>query len=615
MKANLYSLMTSGVLPPLSYYFSRFVSKKLNVDENSLLAQTAALISSRNVQGDICVDLKVYANKPMFDVRGDVEFISPYAPDLTKWIDELKQYSWIGQPGSVNPFVMDGHYLYLGKYWHYEQQVLNALSARLNLIDNVDYGVLKEGLNRLFGDNTTDTVDWQKLAAAIAVTRQFTVISGGPGTGKTTTVTKVLTLLLEQNNHMSIALVAPTGKAAARLSDSIRSLKNKINTSAEIQSRIPDEAMTIHRLLGSTRSGEFRHNSDNPLVIDCIVIDEASMIDLPLMAHLLESLPQQTRIILLGDRDQLASVEAGNVLGDITGHGQVINYRQEQADLLVSLDVVKTTDLIIDESNVKINNAIAELKHSYRFDDNSGIGQLSAYVNAGEGKAAHELFNNRTFSDIHWLDTQVTESGYRHLNEKCIEWAIERYLKYFEQDDIESALTVFDQYRVLATSHHGAYGVNFINDAISERLFQQGVIHISGVEDYPGKPIMVTRNDYEIGLYNGDTGLLWLDEHKHLCAYFRQNNQTVRRIPLRQLPAYVTAYALTVHKSQGSEFDEVMLILPDEVNPVLSRELIYTGITRAKKLLTVQGNSSVFVRSCGKTVERSSGLARKLGWI
>ncbi|MDH5572717.1 MAG: exodeoxyribonuclease V subunit alpha, partial [Gammaproteobacteria bacterium] len=409
MNTSLYSLMAQGVLPPISYYFSRFVSKKQNVDENSLLAQTAALLSSRNMQGDICIDLKAYANRPMFDVRADMGINSPHAPDFDTWVAELNQYSWLGQPGTVSPFILEQQYLYLGKYWNYEQQVLNALSARLELLDTVDYDILKQGLGRLFVDNSAGTINWQKLAAAIALTRRFTVISGGPGTGKTTTVTKVLALMLEQNIDMSIALVAPTGKAAARLSDSIRNARYNINVSDEIQSQLPVEAMTIHRFLGmgggSLRSGRFKHHAGNPVIVDCIVIDEASMIDLPLMAHLLEALPVTTRIILLGDRDQLASVEAGNVLGDITGHGQTIQYNQSQTELLLQLGCIdkKVVNSISSGLPPMISNAIAELKHSYRFDDNSGIGQLAAFVNSGEGKAAQELFHSNTFADIHWL--------------------------------------------------------------------------------------------------------------------------------------------------------------------------------------------------------------------
>ena len=330
MSGLLRRLMESGGLPPLAYYFARFVARGCGADEDGLLARSAALVSLRNLQGDVCVDLGEYTGQPLF---GDDCEASPElarAPALGEWLEVLAGASWVGRPGMNAPLILDRQRLYLGKYWQYEQTVAEALRTRLESVAALDTARLIDGLRRLFGEVQDGETDWQKVAAAIAVSRRFAVISGGPGTGKTTTVVKVLALLLEQDPGLHIALAAPTGKAAARLTEAIRGGKGRVDAAPGVLERIPEEASTLHRLLGAGFGSGFRYNRDNPLVLDCLVVDEASMIDLPLMARLLEALPPRSRLILLGDRDQLASVEAGNVLGDITGHGQEIRYSRSQ---------------------------------------------------------------------------------------------------------------------------------------------------------------------------------------------------------------------------------------------------------------------------------------------
>jgi exodeoxyribonuclease V alpha subunit len=608
MSDSLYNLMEAGSLSPLSYYFARFVARGCGLSEDSEVGRSAALASMRNLQGDVCVDLAQYAGQPLFEAAGDEPVPSPRGSSLDDWVASLRSADWVGEPGAEAPLILEGRHLYLGKYWHFEQRVASALMERMSRVDGLDLPLLARGLERLFPDDPAQAVDWQKVAAAIAVSRRFAVISGGPGTGKTTTVVKVIALLLGQDPALRIALAAPTGKAAARLTDAVRSGKERVEVDAKILARIPQEAGTIHRLLGAGFGAAFKHNRDNPLLLDCLVIDEASMIDLPLMARLLEALPEQAHIILLGDRDQLASVEAGNVLGDITGHGQEVRYSKEQIRFLDQVGAATADKLSGGAESTPTADVVGLLRVSYRFKARSGIGALSQAVNAGQGEDALELFDRDGFDDIAWMDAR--DGG---LDAACVDWAVERYASYLVQDDVAEALRLFERTRVLAALHRGPFGVDEINRLIAARLQSQGLIR--GGEEYQGKPVMVTTNDYEVGLFNGDIGLLWPDEQQVLRAWFLLAETQVRSVSVRQLPGHSCAYALTVHKSQGSEFDEVLCVLPFERSPVVARELIYTAITRARRTVTIHSNRETFLECCRSRAQRTSALAAKLGWI
>jgi exodeoxyribonuclease V alpha subunit len=571
------------------------------------LMESGALVSLRSLHGDVCVDLAHYAGRPLFDAAGEAPSERPHGPVLDTWLATLERTAWVGRPGTVAPLVLDNRRLYLAKYWQFEQQVAGTLGERLACVATLDAARLADGLRRLFPRGSGGGVDWQGVSAAIAVSRQFAVISGGPGTGKTTTVVKVLALLLEQTPGLHIALAAPTGKAAARLTEAIREGKQRVDAPAGSLAGIPEEASTLHRLLGAGYGNAFRHNRDNPLVVDCLVVDEASMIDLPLMARLLEALPDQARIILLGDRDQLASVEAGNVLGDITGHGREIRYSKLQIRFLEQAGAASAGKFPSGSDSMQAADAVGLLKVSYRFKADSGIGALSQAVNAGRSADALGLLQTDGLDDIAWMDAR--EKG---LNPACIDWAVERYARYLRQDDVAAALGVFEHSRVLAALHRGPFGVDEINRLIASRLQSRDLIQ--GGQEYQGKPVMVTANDYEVGLFNGDIGLLWRDENQVLRVYFLLAENQVRSVSIRQLPEHICAYALTVHKSQGSEFDEVLLVLPVERSPVVTRELIYTGITRARRTVTIHGSGETFLEGCRMRVQRASALAEKLGW-
>lgn len=604
MLSPLKELMQQGNLPAIAYHFAEYIYQK-SADTNVALA--AALLSWQHSQGHVCIDLSYYADKVLFK-RDDFDGLK--TPALHDWLYALQQHPWVAAQFPA-PLILDNQQLYLGKYWQFETRLADTILTRLSIPnDTLCKETLGADLQRLF-PRTSEEVDWQAIAAATAVLNRFVVISGGPGTGKTATVIRILALLLAQNSHIKIELVAPTGKAAARLAESIQ--KGKVNpfyTLSESEKQlIPATAKTIHRLLRYSPQG-FYYNKHKRIAVDVLIVDEASMVDLPLMTRLLEAVPAQTQIILLGDKDQLASVEAGSVLSDISAYQQEHVYSESFIAELAALGVVQTTQMHAATVELPpIARCIALLHKSYRFDDHSGIGQAAKWVNARQGKKAlYAVLLAEQYPDVTWQEHMDTG-----LDQRVIEWAIQHYRTYLDCDNVATALQHFEKFRILTALRQSAFGVEAINQHIISRLMQLSYIQAS--EEFHGKPIMITHNDYELDLFNGDIGLLWTEpSNTHLYAYFPSHTGEVRKLSIRQLPEHETAFAMTIHKSQGSEFEHLLLILPDEMQQVLTKELIYTGISRAKQRLMVAGNQSTFIQACSKTVQRQSGLAKKLGW-
>jgi exodeoxyribonuclease V alpha subunit len=447
---------------------------------------------------------------------------------------------------------------------------------------------LKEGLVRLFpGDPSGEDIDKQEVAAFTALSRRFCVISGGPGTGKTATVAKILALLIELSDpaKLRIVLSSPTGKGAARLQEAIRRVKDDLSCQQHIKEAIPSDASTIHRLLGTIKgSSYFRYHAENPVSVDVIVVDEASMVDLALMSKLIQALPMEARILLLGDKDQLASVEAGAVLGDICDTGSTRAFSGPFCDDLERATGYKLHRDSKCEDQKGIGDCIVQLDKSYRFGSDSGIAAVSDLVNRGEGDIAVDLLMSGRHRDITWRALPSADAFSHAIRHRIMEG----YGDYVRASDPEEGYRSFDHFRILCAIREGPFGVAALNALVEKILKEEKLIKPDG-SWYAGQPLMITSNDYNLRLFNGDVGIVLEDpEGSHgLRAFFPTEEGAFRKFHPIRLPEHETVYAMTVHKSQGSEFDRVLLILPDRDFSILTRELIYTAVTRARKAVEI----------------------------
>ncbi|MFY0639447.1 MAG: exodeoxyribonuclease V subunit alpha [Bermanella sp.] len=525
------------------------------------------------------------------------------------------------------PLVLDGERLYFQRYWLYETQLEQAINQKL-LPKNWDLSSEQGFIKQLFGLNTDcNDINWQALAACIAAKQRFSVISGGPGTGKTTTVIRLLALLIQLyqtqlHSHPIIKLVAPTGKAAMRLTESISSAKQALAVNTALKAFIPEQASTVHRLLKSDGKGAFKYNGFNPLHVDVLIVDEASMVDLPLMAKLLDALPAHAQLILLGDKDQLASVEAGSVLADICDSETLHGYSSHMAQALSALTNMDLTSHI-EATGSTLRDHICHLRKSYRFDAQSGIGHLSVAANSGDFNAWQKVAQ-QGFSDLNL--SELSEENF----ELFISAGADHYSNYIQSihhlsqnqglNDAQAREVheLFNRFQILCALRDGRLGVSGLNEVIEARLKRKGIIEVNQTW-YLGRPVMIMQNDYGLNLYNGDIGLvlpqLGNDGKVRAKVVFIGTDQQVRWLQPSRLPAHETVFAMTVHKSQGSEFEHCAVVLPEHNTQVLTKELIYTGITRAKKQLTCIGKSGIIQQALMRKVQRASGLRQRLWQI
>lgn len=539
----------------------------------------------------------------------------------------VKLNNWqkvLGKPGDKTPLVYDVErsLLYLYRYWFYEKNTAEFIKSRtMNLVE-LDDTKVKWAMEKLFKSSgpsaSYDPINWQEVAAFTALKNRFAVISGGPGTGKTTTVAKVLALLTSLQPGLKIDLVAPTGKAADQLVKSIRSAKKKIPFEALgiTTDAIPEEAGTIQRFLGYIPdSAEFRYNADNKKSTQLLLVDEASMVSLPLFSKLFAALNDNCRVILLGDKDQLAAVENGNVLGDITDSEQINHFSSQFVNEYAQIANCSKypKQLSISENPTTLEDAVAQLEFSYRFNYNSGIGQLSAMVNSQDLNCVEFMKSKGegAFNDIELKELPEPEFLYdsirQFINEADKRCGFLNYRRAVNAGDPLHALQLFDRARVLCAINNGVYGVENLNRIIEELLF------IGRLDKfYIGRPIIVLKNDHNLKIYNGDVGIIMKDTNGVLKAFFPDGEGEVKAISPASLPEHATAFAMTVHKSQGSEFNDVLMILPETFSPVLTKEIVYTGITRAKTNIETWSNDRILKQTIQNPIKRTSGLRAKL---
>ncbi|WP_287812071.1 exodeoxyribonuclease V subunit alpha [Pseudomonas sp.] len=645
-----------GWLRSLDKAFVAFLAER-EPGTDPLVLLAAALTSHQLGHGHVCLDLGRTLQEPDFALSlppegdalaGPVLLPSQLLKDLhaEAWQATLAASSLVAlaaDDSGERPLVLAGERLYLRRYWAYERRIDIALRKRL-AEQEVTPPDLRERLEQLFGAPSGARIDWQKLACALATRSAFSIVTGGPGTGKTTTVVRLLALLqapaVEAGAPLRIRLAAPTGKAAARLTESISAQVKQLEVEAGVRDKIPTEVTTVHRLLGS-RPGtrHFRHNAANPLPLDVLVVDEASMIDLEMMANLLGAMPAHARLVLLGDKDQLASVEAGAVLGDLCRDAELGCYSPQTLAWLeqVSGEPLAASGLQVGSAEANpLAQQVVMLRHSRRFGEGSGIGQLALRVNRQDAEQARELLDSGQYQDIFHLLQQGEKNtrldrlllnghgndgprGYRHYlgvlqsrrpaprtaldSPEWARWANE-------------VLQAFESFQLLCAVRKGPWGVEGLNQRATQALTSARLIE-GDQPWYEGRPVLMTRNDYGLGLMNGDIGIAlrlpeggaW-DRQVLRVAFPRNDGQGgVRFVLPSRLNDVETVFAMTVHKSQGSEFAHTALILPDALNPVLTKELIYTGITRAKQWFTlIETRKGVFEEAVQRKVKRLSGL-------
>ncbi|MBB3221471.1 exodeoxyribonuclease V subunit alpha [Pseudoduganella umbonata] len=642
------ALTETGKLRRLAGAFARFVATLGHTPPPLLLA--CVLLSELEGRGHSCLVLADLAGDPSPQLGWlDGEWASLRAAaakgggalprNAGGWRTALQGCEQVWPVGDLDfnqPLVLDGERLYLRRYWRDESTVAASVRSRALAGTEgaqVDTAIVRGWLDKLFQHPVREGgPDWQKIACAAALRARLAVITGGPGTGKTYTVARLLALLFAMAGDdapaLRIALAAPTGKAAARLKQSIDTaldeLAGKLGDALplrELAARMGG-ARTLHSLLGArpdTRS--FAHHAGNPLEVDVLIVDEASMVHLEMMAALLAALPPHARLILLGDKDQLASVEAGAVLGDLCAQAESGNYDAATCDYVLAAAGETIPPAFRERDGGPLAQRIVMLRQSRRF--GGPIGKLALAVNRGDADAARDVLRGDSDGRLRWIEgarpgdvlalavggRSGAGAGYRDYLERVREGAGADYESW-----VRDVLQRFERFRLLCAVRDGEWGVAGLNEAIEARLDSAKLIRRRG-EWYVGRPVMVTRNDYGTGVYNGDIGLTLPDPQRadSLRVWF-PDGDAVRSVLATRLRNVETAFAMTVHKSQGSEFLHTAMVLPPQANAVLARELVYTGITRAREFFTlVSPNAGVFDQAIAGRTQRASGLREALG--
>ena len=705
---------TQGMLRYIDVALARFLAQEVlpggepdpeAAGALALVLLGAALCSAQLGQGHACLDLQAVTADPA-GIPGLPVADALHGLDALRWQAALRAWPQLVScpaqaedacAGRFTPLVLAHGRLYLHRLWRCEQDVQHGILQRLgrddaavagamdaqraaaaangaDAIDDAQTARLQQALDVLFPSALTagaqadtrapadaadnggrDTAadqpaDWQKIACVLASRQRFGLITGGPGTGKTTAVLRLLALLQWQalathGKPLRIGLAAPTGKAAARLSGSIAGAIGRLPLDGVpqgevIRAAIPHAVSTLHRLLGSRPdSRHFRHDARNPLRLDVLVIDEASMIDLEMMAAVMHALPASARLILLGDKDQLASVEAGAILGELCARAQQGHYWPETAIWVSEVTREVVPPALQDVAGTPLDQSICMLRHSHRFGADSGIGRLAAFVNAGDVQGVARLWREAgqgagQTGDIARYEVDASRRGLRELvihgrGEQPVGYA--HYLQVMRQHQpapdadpatfdvwAQQVLQAHGRFQLLCALRQGHWGVDHLNRQIA--VWLQGAGLLAASEGwYAGRPVMITHNDYELGLMNGDVGITLAGPGGRLRVVFLNDRGAVRWVLPSRLQAAGTVFAMTVHKAQGSEFDHAALAMPEALSPVLTRELVYTAITRARRFFTLVGPAAegeagsrglddVMARAIRRQVQRASGL-------
>ncbi|MCP5266255.1 MAG: exodeoxyribonuclease V subunit alpha [Burkholderiaceae bacterium] len=581
-----------------------------------LLERAARAVSEATANGHVCLPLDALVGDAPDALAAARDTLLATGLVLDASASGPSARASVGEP---MPLVLDaGFRLYLQRYFRYEQRLARALHRLAGPVTGAaDH---RRTIDAHFGPGRADDIDWQRLAVAMALRQRLVVVSGGPGTGKTTTVVRLLACLLDEHPDLRIALAAPTGKAAARLLDAIR--QRSAGLPRSVAAALPGQASTVHRLLGPLRNApeRFRFHAGNPLALDVLVVDEASMLDLALATRLIEAIPANARLVLLGDRDQLAAVEAGAVFAELSSDPSL----SDGARAAIAADAGIPPESIsapAPEARTRLPDTTIWLNRSHRFDRDSGIGRLAARINAGQGREALDAIEPDDDA-LRWLADDMPA-----LSDRSLAALLDGYRGYIEtvrmssaaSDPVQAAETArrafaaLDTFRVLCAQRHGPRGARHLGAMLDAAI--QGAIHPAARPAsawWQGKAIVVRRNAPMLGLFNGDTGICLAAPDARLLVWFANGPADWRAVAPARLPPFDSAFATTVHVAQGSEFEHVALLMPARAARVATRELVYTGVTRAMRKVTLISSAEVFDQACRLATRREGGLAQRL---
>jgi exodeoxyribonuclease V alpha subunit len=575
--------------------------------KSEILQPFAYLVSKKLSEGHICC--------PLHHIEVEKQNLPPYYHIGNNYQQQLKNNPLVTSAlGPMQPFVLHQNKLYMQRYFNYETIILNKIletiyhetelaSQRLDALNKHTHYI-----KSLFSTQSTQP-DWQLVATITALLCNFTIITGGPGTGKTTAVAKILAILYQFHPNLNVILAAPTGKAAARMAQSLQNSvqHSALNIDDVTAQKIKNlEPLTIHRLLGHVLySPYFKHNNANPLPYDVVIIDESSMLDVAIFAKLLDALAPQTRIILLGDKNQLASVEAGSLFGDLCDAQSQLNiFNSHTLKLINNFTSAhlaqKNTENINNDSKHPLFEHVVELQYSHRFSNKEGIGLFSKAIITNQQSELQKFIATGCSQQV-VIDVQYDTLVFQNF--------VSAYEAYIHESDIKKALHIFTQNCILCAIREGDQGLYAINKKVEKYLNDKNLID-TRPEFYNHRPILITQNNYALGLLNGDIGIVRPDKQGELKVWFEHKEKGLVDI----LPALInnaeTVYAMTIHKSQGSEFEQVLIILPQQQNmAIITRELLYTAVTRAKSKVVIQASEAVILQAANAQVQRASGIA------
>ncbi|MBN1653621.1 MAG: exodeoxyribonuclease V subunit alpha [Deltaproteobacteria bacterium] len=678
---SLHRLFEAKRIAMLDLHFARLIerlAREANASHPEILGLTAALVSRERRKGHSCVNLREVFDPfaldddaaeqidPAFDMDllfgGEIASPPKPLPDNTEvnlfpsldsWRRLLRSAETLVSDGSVvRPLVLDAKdRLYLFRYFQAEKHIADTIASMVERKDELSIAFDVSELRRSFPPQRDGDINWQAVAAANALRRRLSIIVGGPGTGKTASVVAILALLLKASPALRVAMAAPTGKAAARLSEAIRERLRAPESLDVDKSLMPTEVRTVHRLLGyrGTDHG-FRYHARERMPFDVVIVDEASMVDLLLFDALFSALPDDARLILIGDKNQLPSVDTGYVLWDICEAARLSEPYSEDflADFREILRI-EPSDLPPEAvprqagASPSLRDSIVELVSNYRFAVGSPIGDLARAIQQADPDRALALLYDGGRPSVRLVEGQTVIDGIAntdnaargdHLLEQSeqqsatsVSRILGLYLRIVElaktvsnekratERAVAQAFELLRRGRILCATNHGKYGLAQTTRRVEDQLGGSERIAISGAF-YPGRPVMLTTNDYQLNLFNGDVGVCWPDEKGELAVFFEATKPDgsgyFRRLPVSRLPEHQTAWAMTVHKSQGSQFEHVVLLLLEKPNKILTRELIYTGVTRASKSILIGAHPDTLRAAINCPTRRDSGLTEIL---